>query len=197
MEARMTVHHQQGTRHFVCTAGEPVAPLLRDAGLLPLPCGLASAASAHLRRYRSPGRGAQPARRTAAGRRLRLACHTRARDGLEITVPHAGALKVLTQYADMDYVREPLVRRVPLAVGEATLEDQRSDVQRLLTAAQAGGHELTLEELTALPAQLRSGEALAALLHGEKLLGLRPQGTSHALIVDYRHHHGSRPAGGS
>lgn len=185
MEARITVHHQQGTRQFVCTAGEPVAPLLRDAGLLPLPCGLGKCGKCLIYADTAPTdeeRSLLGERRLAAG--LRLACHTRAQDGLEITVPHAGALKVLTQYAGMDYVREPLVRRAPLAVGDPTLEDQRSDVQRLLAAAQAGGHELTLEELTALPAQLRSGEALAALLHGQKLLGLRPQGVSHALIVD-------------
>lgn len=115
---------------------------------------------------------------------LRLACHARARDGLVVTVPHAGTLEVLTQFADMRYEHAPLVRRVPLAVPEANLEEQRSDMQRLLTAVQAAGHELALDELAALPAQLRSGQPLHALLYGDRLLGVRPQGASHALIVD-------------
>ena len=93
MEARMTVHHQQGTRHFVCTAGEPVAPLLRDAGLLPLPCGLGKCGKCLIYADTAPTdeeRSLLGERRLAAG--LRLACHARARDGLEITVPLAVAL---------------------------------------------------------------------------------------------------------
>ena len=185
MEARITVHHQQGTRQFVCTAGEPIAHLLRDEGLLPLPCGLGKCGKCLIYADTEPAdeeRTLLGERRLAAG--LRLACHTRARDGLEVTVPHAGTLKVLTQFTSMEYVWEPLVRRVPLAVDDASLEDQRSDVQRLQDAAQAGGHELSLEDLTALPAQLRSGEPLHALLRGDRLHGVRPQGTPHALIVD-------------
>ena len=117
MEARITVHHQQGTRQFVCTAGEPIAHLLRDEGLLPLPCGLGKCGKCLIYADTEPAdeeRTLLGERRLAAG--LRLACHTRARDGLEVTVPHAGTLKVLTQFTSMEYVWEPLVRRVPLAV---------------------------------------------------------------------------------
>lgn len=185
MDARITVHHQDGDRQFLCAAGEPIAPLLRDAGLLSLPCGRGKCGKCLIYADTEP---AEEERRLLGRQRLdaglRLACHTRARDGLEVTVPHAGTLKVLTQFADMAYEHAPLVRRVPLAVAEASLEDQRSDIQRLLTAARAAGHELTLDELAALPALLRSGQPLDALLYGDRLLGLRPRGASHALIVD-------------
>ena len=181
----ITVHHAQGVLRLSCETGTPLAPLLRDAGLLALPCGRGQCGKCLIYADTPP----TPEERALLGparldRGLRLACHTLTRDGLEVTVPHEGELRVLTSFAGTTYDREPLVRRQPLAVPPGTLEDQRDDVRRLLAAAGADRHCLTLEQLVGLPALLRSGQPLDGLLQDGCLIGVRPQDHSLALIVD-------------
>ncbi|MFQ9868207.1 MAG: hypothetical protein ACLRWP_15490 [Bilophila wadsworthia] len=49
---------------------------------------------------------------------LRLACYTRAAEGLDIALPQAGALRVLTRFAQSDHPFRPIVERRPFAMPE-------------------------------------------------------------------------------
>lgn len=70
-----------------------------------------------------------------------------------------GALRVLTRFAQSDYPFRPIVERRPFAMPEPSLDDQRSDLQRLIDACGAKGHALGLGQL-ARPARLHTQRPL-------------------------------------
>lgn len=157
MKATLTIRHHAGTLTLETEAGAPVAPLLREAGLLHLPCGVGKCGKCLIYADTEPcaEERALLGDRTASG--LRLACHTRAADGLEIRIPRPEALRVLTTFAQSGYTFRPLVERRAFTVEAPSLDDQRSDLQRLMDACAVDRHALDLEALAALPAFLRAG----------------------------------------
>ena len=156
MKATLIIRHHAGTLTLETEAGAPVAPLLREAGLLHLPCGVGKCGKCLIYADTEPcaEERALLGERIASG--LRLACHTRATDGLEIRIPRPEALRVLTSFAQSGYAFRPIVERRAFAVEAPSLDDQRSDLQRLMDACAVGRHALDLDALAALPAFLRA-----------------------------------------
>ena len=178
-------------------AGTPLAPLLREAGLLTLPCGVGKCGKCLILAATEPCAEERALLGDAAlASGLRLACYTRAAEGLDIALPQAGALRVLTRFAQSDYPFRPIVERRPFAMPEPSLDDQRSDLQRLIDACGAKGHALGLGQLTALPAFIRNARSNGGcgdghgnvcgfgLMHGETLVGYTASDEAYALIVD-------------
>lgn len=165
--------------------GAPVAPLLREKGLLALPCGVGkcgkclihAATDPHPEEYALLGE-----KGIAAG--LRLACHTCATEGLSLEIPHAEPLRVLTRFAHSEYPFQSLVERRGFRTAEPSLEDQRSDLQRLLDACGACKHALSLDSLAALPAFLREHPHGFGLFHEDRLVGYTASERQLAFIVD-------------
>lgn len=107
---------------------------------------------------------------------------------------------MLTRFAQSDYPFRPIVERRPFAMPEPSLDDQRSDLQRLIDACGAKGHALGLGQLAALPAFIRNARSNArsnggcgdghgnvcgfGLMHGETLVGYTASDEAYALIVD-------------
>lgn len=156
MKATLIIRHHAGTLTLETEAGAPVAPLLREAGLLHLPCGVGKCGKCLIYADTEPcaEERALLGERIASG--LRLACHTRATDGLEIRIPRPEALRVLTSFAQSGYAFRPIVERRAFAVEVPSLDDQRSDLQRLMDACAVDRHALDLDALAALPAFLRA-----------------------------------------
>lgn len=156
MKATLIIRHHAGTLTLETEAGAPVAPLLREAGLLHLPCGVGKCGKCLIYADTEPcaEERALLGERIASG--LRLACHTRATDGLEIRIPRPEALRVLTSFAQSGYAFRPIVERRAFAVEAPSLDDQRSDLQRLMDACAVDRHALDLDALAALPAFLRA-----------------------------------------
>lgn len=201
MTVSITVRHDGGTTVLRAEAGAPLAPLLREAGLITLPCGVGKCGKCLIHAGTEPcGEERALLGEAAVASGLRLACHTRAAEGLEIAIPQAGALRVLTRFAQADYPFRPIVERRPFTMPEPSLDDQRSDLQRLLDACGAKSHALGLSQLAALPAFIRDGRRNGGrgggcddghgnacgfgLMHGETLVGYTDSDEAYALIVD-------------
>lgn len=197
MSVSITVRHAGGIANLRAEAGTPLAPLLRETGLLTLPCGVGKCGKCLILAATEPcaeERALLGDDAIASG--LRLACHTRAVEGLDIAIPQAGALRVLTRFAQSDYPFRPIVERRPFAMPEPSLDDQRSDLQRLIDACGAEGHALGLGQLAALPAFIRKTRSNGGcgdghgnvcgfgLMHGETLVGYAASDEAYALIVD-------------
>ena len=197
MSVSITVRHAGGIANLRAEAGTPLAPLLRETGLLTLPCGVGKCGKCLILAATEPcaeERALLGDDAIASG--LRLACHTRAVEGLDIAIPQAGALRVLTRFAQSDYPFRPIVERRPFAMPEPSLDDQRSDLQRLIDACGAEGHALGLGQLAALPAFIRKARSNGGcgdghgnvcgfgLMHGETLVGYATSDEAYALIVD-------------
>ena len=172
MNVSITVRHCGETTTLRAEAGTPLAPLLREAGLLTLPCGVGKCGKCLILAATEPCAEERALLGDAAlASGLRLACYTRAAEGLDIALPQAGALRVLTRFAQSDYPFRPIVERRPFAMPEPSLDDQRSDLQRLIDACGAKGHALGLGQLAALPAFIRNGGGGDGRRHG---WGVRP-----------------------
>ena len=197
MNVSITVRHCGETTTLRAEAGTPLAPLLREAGLLTLPCGVGKCGKCLILAATEPCAEERALLGDAAlASGLRLACYTRAAEGLDIALPQAGALRVLTRFAQSDYPFRPIVERRPFAMPEPSLDDQRSDLQRLIDACGAKGHALGLGQLAALPAFIRNARSNGGcgdghgnvcgfgLMHGETLVGYTASDEAYALIVD-------------
>ena len=185
MSVSIVVRHQGKELTLHAEPGAPVAPLLREKGLLSLPCGVGKCGKCVISADTEPcaeERALLGERGIAAG--LRLACHTRAAEGLTIEIPEAQALRVLTRFSRSDYPFRPLVERRAFKTAEPSLGDQRSDLQRLLDACGARRHALPLDALAALPAFLREHPAGFGLFHGDTLVGYTASERPLACIVD-------------
>lgn len=201
MSASVTVRYCGETTTLCTEAGAPLAPLLREAGLLALPCGVGKCGRCLIPAATEPyAEECALLGDTAFAPGLRLACYIRAAEGFDIVLPQAEALRVLTRFAQSDYPFRPIVERRLLAMPEPSLDDQRSDLQRLIDACGAKDHAPDLGQLAALPTFIRNARSSArsnggcgnghgnvcgfGLMHGETLVGYTAPDEACALIVD-------------
>lgn len=185
MSVSILVQYQGKEVTLHAELGAPLAPLLREKGLLALPCGVGKCGKCLIYATTEPcpeERALLSERGIAAG--LRLACHTRVTEGLSIKIPQAEALRVLTHFAQSDYPFQSLVERRAFRTVAPSLEDQRSDLQRLLDACGTNKHALSLDSLATLPAFLREHPVGFGLFHEDTLVGYTSSEKQLALIVD-------------
>src|SRR5207245_1048640 len=104
----------------------------------------------------------------------RLSCQAKVYDDTTVNVP---ALMRVPKAATMGVNRlvllDPNVRKVFVELTEPSLEDQRSDIERLRDALTAEGFDMKadLQSLRALPATLRAAEfKVTAVLGGDQLI---------------------------
>ena len=91
MNVSITVRHCGETTTLRAEAGTPLAPLLREAGLLTLPCGVGKCGKCLILAATEPCAEERALLGDAAlASGLRLACYTRAAEGLDIALPQAG-----------------------------------------------------------------------------------------------------------
>ncbi len=106
----------------------------------------------------------------------RLSCQAKVYDDTTVTVPELMRVpKAATMGVNRLVLLDPNVRKVFVELSEPTLEDQRSDVERLRDALTAEGFDMKvdLQALRTLPALLRSAEFKAtAVLGGDHLIAV-------------------------
>jgi uncharacterized 2Fe-2S/4Fe-4S cluster protein (DUF4445 family) len=106
----------------------------------------------------------------------RLSCQAKVYLDTTVTVPELlRTPKAATMGVNRLVVLDPNVRKVYVELTEPTLEDQRSDLERLRDALTAEGHDMKadLDVLRTLPASLREAEwAVTAVLGGDQLIAI-------------------------
>lgn len=121
----------------------------------------------------------------------RLACEAIVTTDVECSVPALmRAPKAATMGLSRFVLLEPNVHKIHLTLDPPTLEDPRSDVERIRAALEAEGYgvEIDLPVLRHLPIVLRiSGFDVTAVLCGERLVAVEPgdtTGVSYGVAVD-------------
>ncbi|MEA2635876.1 MAG: hypothetical protein QOH92_2643 [Chloroflexota bacterium] len=108
----------------------------------------------------------------------RLSCQAKVYDDTTVTVPELMRVpKAATMGVNRLVLLDPNVRKVFVELSEPTLEDQRSDVERLRDALTAEGFDMKvdLQALRSLPALLRNAEfKVTAVLGGDHLIAVEP-----------------------
>ena len=103
----------------------------------------------------------------------RLSCQTKVYEDTTVTVPELlRTPKAATMGVNRLVILDPNVRKVFGELSEPTLEDQRSDLERVRDALTAEGHDMKadLNALRTLPAILRAADfAVTAVLGGDHL----------------------------
>ncbi len=185
MTVTLTIHHQNGTTVLPAVEGMALAPLLRAKGLLTLPCGVGKCAKCLIYAQTEPCEEERNLlTQSMIDNGLRLACYTKAVANLEIRIPHACSLRVLTQYKARPYEFQSVIRRVPFIVSKPTIDDQRTDLQRVLDACGVKKHALTQIQLKELPRFIRTNKEAFGLVEADMLLGYSAMNTGYGVIVD-------------
>ena len=106
----------------------------------------------------------------------RLSCQARVYEDTVVTVPQLlRTPKAATMGVNRLVIVDPNVRKVYVELAEPTLEDQRSDIERLRDAMTAEGHDMKadLSALRSLPALLREAEfRITVVLGGDQLIAI-------------------------
>lgn len=185
MNVHIYVHNQNEHLVFSCEEGAAVSFLLREKGLLALPCGVGKCGKCLIYASTEPCKeeikllGSE---KIAQG--LRLACYTKAKENLEITIPTRNEMEVLTQYNAMEYAFEPFIKRKKAAVDEPTLEDQRPDLKRVLDAMALDEYFLNFSKLKRLPYALRENAFNYAVIENGCFINWGKDENSYGLVID-------------
>lgn len=111
----------------------------------------------------------------------RLACQARAQGDTVCWVPRLQATpRAATMGVNRLVALDPNVRKLLLQLPEPALEDQRSDLERLLDALRSEGHEVraSLPVLRSLPQVLHQARfRVTAVVAGDRLLAVEPGDT--------------------
>jgi uncharacterized 2Fe-2S/4Fe-4S cluster protein (DUF4445 family) len=112
----------------------------------------------------------------------RLSCQARIYDDMVCEVPQLLRVpKAATMGLGRLVILDPNVRKVYLELAEPTLEDQRSDIQRLKDALTVDGHDMVADvaALRTVPAVFReAGFRVTAVLAGEHLVAVEAGDTT-------------------
>ena len=129
------------------------------------------------------GRSRLSAEQLAQG--WRLACQLGVRSDLVVSIPQETRFfeqQILAEGKSRAYPFQPNVRKVCVNVPPASVEDQRSDLDRLLAALGDEGLRADLPLVRALPHVLRGqGPAVTAVLEGDEVQGVEDGDTTSRL----------------
>lgn len=188
MNVTITVFMDGGGSRAVELAAEKGALLsavLRSEGLLDLPCGVGRCGKCLVYADTPPtDEDAERLSPQALASGLRLACHTPVVEGLTCTLPKKNTLSVLTSFAQTEYPFVPLVSHGQVPLVPPSLDDQRPDIERLMTAGQTSRHALTLAQMAGLASFMRENAQGYIVHQNDELLGYSPHPEHLAFIVD-------------
>jgi len=115
----------------------------------------------------------------------RLACQLAVRADLLVTVPQETRFfeqMILAEGESCRYPFRPNLRKQTISLPAPTVQDQRSDLDRLKDAIGTGDLRVDLPLIRALPAILRSGhDSLTAVLEGNEVQWIEPGDTTDRL----------------
>ncbi len=170
-------------------AGDPIAPLLQGHGLLDFPCGIGKCGKCLIHANTTPcDEEISKLGQAAIDSGLRLGCHTRAQEGVEITLPNKSSLCVLSSFARKAYDFTPAISKKRFELSPSPGDFPETDMERLLRGSHVRRHGLTLQQQARLPYFLKDLKETSkqgyALVQDDTLLGFSCSKDHHALIVD-------------
>lgn len=193
MTAHITVSLNGKSHSRTVAQGMPIKDLLSSEGWLKQPCGIGKCGKCLIYTDTVPCEAEERLlgkEAIAAG--MRLACYTKAQEGMSIAIPPARATHVLTSFYHTPYTFQPIVQRCSVDIPEANLDDQRSCMRRLLDSmadAPDFGHKqatngLSLEAIIDLPAFTDTNPRFDILHQDGELLAYGPSEEAHGIIID-------------
>ncbi|SKA66832.1 ASKHA domain-containing protein [Desulfobaculum bizertense] len=189
MNVSITICHKDKEELYTLPNGAPIKPLLQEHSLLDFPCGIGKCGKCLI--YANSEPTAEERKKldeNALSSGLRLACHTKAFEGLKIAIPAKNALCVLSSFTRKGFEFKPAIRKEAFRISPASIERPQTDEDRVLEATSAKTSALPLAELRKLPHRLKHFENSStegyALIQGDTLLGISTEAAHHALIVD-------------
>lgn len=186
MHVNITIHFQKEKTQIYAKHGAIVASILREHGFLHLLCG-GNGRCGKCKIYANTEPSIEERELLSAkelNKGIRLACYTRVREGLEITIPKAHTIRVLTTLTNKKYCFAPIVQEIPFTVEAATVEDNRSDIRKILETCGAVRHCLPLTRLAELPSFVHKNKTGYLLLHGKTLLNFSANSIYYAVSID-------------
>jgi len=185
MQVNIYVHKNNVITKLSIEDGEKVLPLLREHNLMTFPCGIGKCGKCKIYAKTIPSdEDVELLSACLLESGMRLACHTRAKEGLQITIPKEYNLRVLTNIVKRPYPYLPIVREKVFTITPPDVEDQRSDIKRILDGCQCTKHTLGLDRLGALPRFIRENELCYAIVQGKTLLNYSSTSIYYALSID-------------
>lgn len=119
---------------------------------------------------------------------VRLACNAKVDDHLVVDLPRQLQHNILMASGERTYQIEPHMRKIFVEVAEPTLDQQRSDWQRLKEGLAQHGYQpgqltLPVDLLRRLPETMRrSGHRLTTVMYGHDTAGLEEQDTTGTML---------------
>jgi len=105
-----------------------------------------------------------------------LACRTKISSDMTVEIPLQSRLfeqKILTEGIEKPLKLSPNVRKQYVKVGEPSLEDQRSDLDRILDALENDGKRIPVDVLRRVPEKLRKGDfGTTVVLNRDEIIGI-------------------------
>lgn len=179
--AQVTIHSGNKTMGVEAQLGERLMDVIERAGItLSAPCGgRCFCGKCGVRVEGDAGEVHSAEHRFLSDEQMadgyRLACAAHVMSDLTVWAQDVGAqAEILATGGQGGLERiQPSVRLIPVQVEAPTLQNQRSDAERLLTALNLPDAHLSRRMLAVLPDRLRSGEALGAVVfQGREVLDL-------------------------
>lgn len=157
MNVSIIIHQHNASKTFSFPKDELISHLLRDKGFIALPCGVGKCGKCRIKANSIATKEEIEALSAQdISNNIRLACFTRAFDGLEITLLEDSPLIVLTNFIEQSYQFKPIVESVQIKITPPSLEDQRDDLKRVLEAAHCHEHIFTINDLIDLSYKIHS-----------------------------------------
>ncbi len=188
MQVSISVICKEERTVFAVEEGECIGTLLREKSLLAQPCGHGKCGKCRIiANSEACQTEINVLKVNDIQNNIRLACCTKAFEGLEITLLDSSPLDVLTSYSHHEYDFVPRTRLESISIAAPSLEDQRDDMQRVLESANCTEHTLSLKKVIEISEYIHSQSedfSLAILREGKTLLAL-PLSTHHlAMSID-------------
>ncbi len=148
MNINITIHQQNNSETFLFPKNESLFCLLRNKGFIAQTCGSGKCGKCRIKANSIPtNEELEKLTTDEIKNNIRLACYTRAFDGLEVTILDSSPLSVLTNFIKQEYEFYPLLEKIQINLMPPSLEDQEDDISRVLKASECQKHIFSLRDI--------------------------------------------------
>ncbi len=186
MTAEVSVFYEGQSHKYVLEKNAPISVFLKERGLIAQACGSAgTCGKCRIIANTEPTIEEQKILTSSLlVKGVRLACYTKAKEGLEIQILEQATLTVLTTYSQQEYEFTPLVERLEILPSKPDIEDQRDDLTRVLDTSNCTKHSLKFKDLAELSKKVHSDSAFEIYRYQDELLGIAKSKHHLAMAVD-------------
>ncbi len=185
MQVNILVHKDLSEYKFYIKEGHCIAEELKKNGLMRFPCSRGKCGKCRIYANTIPcDEEIELLGSCNIESGMRLACYTMAKQGLVVIIPKELELKVLTSIVQRPYPYLPIVTEEKIAIEQPNVDDQRSDVRRLLDGVKCKKHSLSLDKLSILPNFIRSNNEGFVYLRSKTIYNYAVASIYYAITID-------------